>query len=136
MILVDTGPLLAAFDSSDAAHVVATQFIENTRIALAVPAPVVFETAYLLGKHVGANQEATFLEAIGTGQIAIEDPRPADYKRASELVAQYADWPLGAVDAMVVALAERLGVSDILTLDRRHFAAIQPRHVAAFNLVP
>lgn len=39
----------------------------------------------------------------------------------AELVAEYADFPLGGKDASVIALAERLDASAILTLDRRHF---------------
>jgi predicted nucleic acid-binding protein len=39
----------------------------------------------------------------------------------AELVETYADFPLGTTDAAVVAVAERLGVSEIATLDRRHF---------------
>ena len=56
--------------------------------------------------------------------------------RAAELVEQYADFPLGTVDALVIAIAERLGVTSIFTLDRRHFGAVRPRHVDAFTLRP
>lgn len=52
------------------------------------------------------------------------------------LVLQYGDFPLGFVDAAVVAVAERLDVVEIATIDRRHFAAIRPRHVGAFTLLP
>jgi uncharacterized protein len=51
-------------------------------------------------------------------------------------VTQYADFPLGAVDATVVAVAERLGVSEIATVDRRHFTVVRPRHAHAFTLLP
>jgi predicted nucleic acid-binding protein len=40
------------------------------------------------------------------------------------------------LDAAVVTLAERERQTRIATLDRRHFAAIKPRHVAAFELLP
>jgi predicted nucleic acid-binding protein len=53
-----------------------------------------------------------------------------------ELVETYADVPLGATDASVVAVAERLGIAEIATLDHRHFRAIRPRHVSAFTLLP
>ena len=56
--------------------------------------------------------------------------------RMSVLVAQYADFPLGGIDASVIALAERLGAPTVVTLDRRHFAAVRPRHRDAFELVP
>jgi len=54
----------------------------------------------------------------------------------SELVARYEDLPLGGVDAAVVAIAERLGIAEIATLDRRHFSVVRPRHVPAFVLRP
>ncbi len=54
----------------------------------------------------------------------------------AELVKQYADFPLGSVDASVVAVAERLGVERVATLDRRHFSVVQPSHVPALVLVP
>ena len=41
---------------------------------------------------------------------------------------------LGTVDASVVAAAERLGITAIATLDRRHFSVVRPRHVEAFAL--
>jgi hypothetical protein len=41
-------------------------------------------------------------------------------------------WRPGAL----IALAERLNASTVITLDRRHFAAVKSRHVPAFNLLP
>jgi uncharacterized protein len=35
----------------------------------------------------------------------------------------------------VIAIAERLGQSEIATLDRRHFSVVRPAHVDAFLLV-
>ena len=51
-----------------------------------------------------------------------------------ELVARYADLPLGTVDATVVAAAERLGITAIATTDRRHFSVVRPAHAEAFEL--
>lgn len=45
--------------------------------------------------------------------------------RIAKLVAQYRDLPLGTADASVIAAAERLGISDIATLDRRHFTVVR-----------
>jgi predicted nucleic acid-binding protein len=52
------------------------------------------------------------------------------------LVRRYADLPLGAVDASVVAVAERLKITQVATLDRRHFTVVRPEHVPAFELLP
>lgn len=60
----------------------------------------------------------------------------ADWLRIAELVARYSDLPLGTVDASVVTTAERLGITEIATVDRRHFTIVRPNHVAAFSLLP
>lgn len=43
---------------------------------------------------------------------------------------------MGGTDASIVAIAERLGVTQIATLDRRHFGVVRPNHVDAFTLLP
>jgi predicted nucleic acid-binding protein len=46
-----------------------------------------------------------------------------DVPRVRQLIARYADLPLGAADAFVAACAERNG-GRVLTLDRRHFDVV------------
>ena len=43
---------------------------------------------------------------------------------------------LGTVDASVVAAAERLGVTRVATLDRKHFTVVRPAHAWAFEVLP
>jgi len=59
-----------------------------------------------------------------------------ELERMAELVETYADFPLGTTDAAVIAVAERLGIVEIATLDRRHFHAVRPRHASNFTLLP
>lgn len=59
-----------------------------------------------------------------------------DYRRAAELVQTYEDLPLGTTDATVVALCERPGLSEVATLDRRHFSIVRPHHVKTLKLLP
>ena len=59
-----------------------------------------------------------------------------DLDRCADLVEQYADLPLGGTDASIIALAERLQIVEIATLDHRHFRVVRPRHIAAFTLLP
>ncbi len=74
------------------------------------------------------------MEGLATWDV--EPPRAEDWPRIADLVERYADLPLGTADASVVALAERFGATTIVTLDRRHFGVIRPRHCAAFALLP
>ena len=52
--------------------------------------------------------EAAFLDAIAAGEFEHVPVTAADMARMAELVRTYADLPLGAVDASVIAIAERL----------------------------
>lgn len=61
---------------------------------------------------------------------------PSDWLRIAELVVAYDDLPLGTVDASVVAAAERLDITTIATLDRRHFSVVRPAHVDGFEILP
>jgi predicted nucleic acid-binding protein len=50
------------------------------------------------------------------------------------------DFPLGTTDAAVIALPERLGITEIATVDHRHFRAVRatPRsgvHAASLSHV-
>jgi predicted nucleic acid-binding protein len=40
------------------------------------------------------------------------------------------------VDASVIAAAERRRVTEVATLDRRHFSLVRPKDAEAFRLLP
>lgn len=54
----------------------------------------------------------------------------------AELVDIYGDLPLGTTDASVVAIAERRKLTEVATLDRRHFTVVRPAHVEMLTLLP
>jgi predicted nucleic acid-binding protein len=101
-----------------------------------VPTLVITEVVYLLGTRLGAEPEIRFLGDLAAGAFTVEPVAAADWLRIAELVARYRDLPLGTVDASVVAAAERLGLTEIATVDRRHFTVVRPAHVATFTLLP
>jgi hypothetical protein len=53
----------------------------------------------------------------------------------AELAETYMDLPLGIVDAAMITIAERLPLTEIATLDHRHFAVVRPSHASAFILL-
>jgi predicted nucleic acid-binding protein len=134
LAIVDTGPLLAAVDPTDPDHELAVATLSNSRLSLVFPQMVMVEAAYLIGTRLGPHVEARLLS--GLSGLDIESPHPTDWDRIAELVALYRDFPIGATDASVVALAERLHTDLIVTFDQRHFRVIKPRHVPAFHLLP
>ena len=136
MIICDTGPLVAALNADDKHHESCRRLLLQTAGQLVVPAPVLTEVCYLAATRLGPEIEATFLDALANGELELEPTTPADLARMAGLVRTYRDFPLGAVDASVVAVAERLDVIDIATIDHRHFRAVRPAHATAFNLLP
>lgn len=91
---------------------------------------------YLLEQRSGTHSEARFIAALAAGDLLLEPLTPDDLQRVHELILKYADLPLGAVDASVVAVAERLGARAIATLDVKHFLIVKPKHLQAFDLLP
>jgi uncharacterized protein len=101
-----------------------------------VPTLVITEVAYLIGSRLGADAEVRFLGDLAAGAFAVEPVDPSDWLRIAELVGRYRDLPLGTVDASVVAAGERLGITEVATVDRRHFSVVRPRHVGGLTLLP
>jgi uncharacterized protein len=91
---------------------------------------------YLLQSRVGPHAEATFLRSFGGDGFHIAELEEQDLPRMAGLVDSYEDLPLGIVDATVIAVAERLELDEIATLDRRHFSVVRPSHTDAFILLP
>jgi uncharacterized protein len=100
-----------------------------------VPTLVVTEVAYLLATRLGVEAEVRFLADLAEGNLIAEPVVPGDWLRIAELVTNYRDLPLGTADASVVAAAERHGVTEVATLDRRHFGVVRPS-VGPFTLLP
>ena len=101
-----------------------------------VPALVVTEVAYFLRDRLGSHAERAFASSLESGELLVEPVEPGDWARIEQLLEEYADLELGIVDASVLAAVERLGVSELATLDRRHFSALRPRHCEALTLFP
>ena len=139
MILCDTGPLVAAAVVNEPNYHRCVEFFTGVRLAgqqMLVPATVVAEVGYLLEREGGSAPEAAFLRAIADGDFVPVELTVADYARMAELVEQYANLPLGTTDASVIALAERLDLDEVATLDHRHFTVVRPKHVRALTLLP
>lgn len=135
-LIVDAGPLIAYVEPTDRHHAECLELLETYPGPLVVPVLVIAEVAHLIQSGRGPEPEIRFLGDLASGAFSIEPARASDWMRIAELVARYYDLPLGTVDASVVAAAERLGVVEIATLDRRDFGAVRPAHADAFVLLP
>ena len=136
MLIVDTGVIVAATDTTDRHHQRCVALLETEPGPVVTSAMVIAECAYLIERELGATVEATLYEAILDSALHVENLTAADWARVQELVTAYADLPLGGTDASMIALAERLGQTRVATLDRRHFAVVRPTNCDAFDLIP
>ena len=132
--ILDTGPLYAALDAGDPDHARCVAALNLRGVRPIIPALVVAEVSYLAQTRLGPSVEALFLSDLSRHDVVA--PEADDWLRIAELVREYADFPLGGTDASVIALAERLRTPTVITLDRRHFAAVRPRHCASLQLLP
>ena len=136
VIVVDTGVIFAVADAADADHDACDDLLAAHPGELVVPIPVIVESSWLIEDRLGPAAEAAFLRSVTSGELTRVELSDADWDRVVELVETYADLGLGLVDASVIAVAERLRVTTIATLNHRDFTVVRPRHCPAFELIP
>jgi len=128
---------MAAAIRTDPDHDRCVTFFKHVREPLVVPQLVITEVAYLVGRLLGPNAEASFLRALIDGPMTFPPAEPADLRRAADLIDTYSDLHLGTVDETLQrSRAERLEVTRIATLDHRHFAVVRPAHADYFEILP
>lgn len=135
-LVLDTGPIVAALNRRDRDHQRCARLLADADEELAVPGPVLVEVDYWLTKLGGPQVWARFVTDVASGAYRVVHPIEADLVRAAELETAYQDLRLGFVDASVIAICERLQEPKVVTLDRRHFSVVKPRHCSALQLQP
>jgi len=133
--LLDTGFLLAVIDADDSLHGPCAAALESEANPI-LPDIVLPELAYLVLRELGYPTLTTLLRAIAAGELALAQSIPQDLTRAAELLEKYADSKVDFVDCAIVAIAERLSLTKVLTVDRRHFTIFRPKHCDYFEIAP
>ncbi|MBA3543871.1 MAG: PIN domain-containing protein [Chthoniobacterales bacterium] len=110
--------------------------MENIHDPIVLPVPAITEVAYLLARDISNEAAADFVASLAATELTLETPVQEDYLRSAEILRQYSDAKLDFVDALIVVIAERLNITRLLTLDRRDFQLIRPRHCVSFELLP
>lgn len=134
-LILDTSGAIALLNAADDAHDACTR-VAAADVQLIVPPLTLVELDHWCGRSGAGPAFAQFLRDIRDGSYELANLSVADVQRALELTEQYRDLDLGVVDASVIALAERLQITSVLTLDRRDFSVVRPRHCAALTLLP
>jgi uncharacterized protein len=132
MILCDTGPLVAAFNAADRDHARCTAFLRVNWSRLVVPSLAVMQICHLLADPQRRCRTGLAAEFCAPGSLPMSsgiEATPHHYRRMAELLTSCASLRLQVVDACIVALAERLGLREVATLDRRDLLVVAPWHL-------
>lgn len=116
-ILADTGPLVAFAKKDAPAHARVKAFIRRFRGRLLTTWPVLTEIWHLAPEHT----QIQFLRWADAGGLVISDLGPDALARMLPWLEKYHDRPMDLADASLVLLAEKTGITDVLTLDRADF---------------
>ena len=135
-ILLDSSAVLAAADQSDLNHRAALTWFARANEPLMIGALTLAELDLLLQRELGLRASLALLKSISDGAVKVVAPTPADLARAAELMRETTEYRPRLADAVLVATAERLGVTRVAAFDRRPIAIFRPRHVRALALEP
>src|SRR5947207_1175448 len=125
MILVDAGPLIALFDSGDAAHLRCRRTLGSMRDRTWTTIPVLTEAFHILGP--ASTSSKLLRRYVLDGGLDVWFTDRSGITRAFELMETYADHPMDFADASVVVAAESLDTRRVFTLDLNDFKTYRVR---------
>ncbi|AFZ12326.1 PilT protein domain protein [Crinalium epipsammum PCC 9333] len=134
--ILDTSFLIATFNNKDKNHASVIKVARELNESLVLPISVLPEVCYLIASRMGHFYMRRFLTQLAASNTILEAITLTDLQRVAEILEEYADSQLDFVDATIVAIAERLNINKVLTLDRRDFSIIRPRHCSYFDILP
>jgi len=134
LILIDTGPVVAFFDRDDRYHNECVAVLKTIREPLVTTWPVLTECFYLLDFSWEIQDDLWLL--IERGGFDIYPLERTDLTNCRRLMNQYHDLPMDLADATLVALADRLGISKVFTLDHKDFSIYRFKQKKRFTLMP
>jgi hypothetical protein len=133
--LLDTGFLLAVLDADDELHDICVLALMQEQAPI-LPDIVMSELAYLVLRELGYPALNKFLDSVVKGELVLERVTIKDLARTAEVLQKYADNKVDFVDCAITAMAERLNIKRIMTVDQRHFQIFRPKHCPVFEIIP
>jgi len=134
--ILDTSFLFALTDQSDGNHRQVLAIAQRVDELLVLPVVVLPEVCYLIASRLGHQAMRRFVSSMTPDAIQLEPVTTEDLVRVHRILEDYADSQLDFTDAAIVAIAERLAITRVYTLDRRDFSIIRPSHCDYFELLP
>jgi predicted nucleic acid-binding protein len=87
-------------------------------------------------RDVGYHALPPFLQKLRESDIQLQGLEWSDIRRVQEIMTFYASSRFDMVDACLMALSERLQITQICNFDRRDFSIFRPQHCDYLELLP
>jgi predicted nucleic acid-binding protein len=115
-VLIDAGPLIALFDSSERHHRPVKAFLKKHPCRYVSTIAVFTEVSHMLDFSTEAQKD--FYEWVMHKGVIISDINQNDMPRLVDLTQKYVDLPMDFADATLVITAEKTGIREIISLDK------------------
>ena len=135
-LLIDSSYLYALFDESNERFDDAVLVADLYQGQFIVPYVILPEVAFLFNRAGGVPAVLAFLDRLAMMQPQFEAVLPPDLIRAREIMADFQSAKLDFVDCCIMAISERLMITQVCTFDHRDFAIFRPRHVEYLEILP
>lgn len=132
--LVDTGVLYSALNSADNSHEICAPLLRAALKPLVTTQAVIAELFWLLGPNRHFMRSGWQL--VRSGAITLAPITDDDLVHLDALMTRYNDRPMDFADATLVRVAEREGISDILTIDHDDFETYRLGRNKKFRILP
>jgi predicted nucleic acid-binding protein len=133
--VADTSFVVALADENDPYHQRCLAVYEQVQV-IYLPQTTLAEVGYLLRRAGGNMMTARFLRLLPYRKYKLHSLDENDLERTAQILERYADSRVDFVDATVGAVADNRQITTILTLDRRDFQIVRPRHTSRFEILP
>lgn len=117
--LIDSGPLLALFNSADHWHVRVMAWVQaNEHVRLVTTWPVLTEVCALLARRIHNRAALDFLSWVEQGGVMVDAPDKWSLAKVLEISQRFADLPLDLADASIAETAARRGIAYVVSIDK------------------
>lgn len=113
--LIDSGPLIALFDSSDRFHTAVLNCLRSYRGQLLSSWPVLTEVSHMLDFSLQAQLD--FLAWVHSGAVQLAEIEQSELLSMRQMMEKYGDLPMGLADASLLYLANRDDIRQIISID-------------------
>ena len=134
-VILDTGPVIGLLSEDDEHHtatVAALKASGRRGRKLCTIWEVIGEAYTLFRTRIASARSAdaalVVLHWARESGIELLQTGESDHQRAAAILERYSQLRLSYVDSLLMAIAERHRVEELMTVDRRHFSTVRLAH--------